>query len=226
MKKEVLEPIPDNEKKSESDLKTEELEEVLSDISDEAEEILNKPSPKDTDVTSKDTPAETNAISNEPESHKATIADVPAFVIKAITEGHTSGDSKSKTNEVDVLDEFDLEEISDDELGEPERKTGIVDALGVDWSSLINTQKGKNEQSENEEEKAKKISLRDRWSPANRFKLAGLPRSLFGESFSVKFMVKYKRPKKRMELNLKKEQQRRSSNSLLCDERGWTGAIL
>jgi hypothetical protein len=77
-----------------------------------------------------------------------------------------------------------LEEISDDELGEPERKTGIVDALGVDWSSLISTQEQKAvPTNESKEENVKKIGLRERLCPANRFKMAGLPRSLFGDSF-------------------------------------------
>lgn len=75
----------------------------------------------------------------------------------------TSLPSQSQTD--DLLDRMDFEEISDEELGEVENRVHIVDALGVDWASLVCTEKRSDEQTP--ESQSKSTSARKRWRPIN-----------------------------------------------------------
>jgi hypothetical protein len=100
--------------------------------------------------------------------------------------------SQSQTDD-DILERMDFEEISEDELGEVEtNKVHIVDALGIDWASLVCQEKispvagvsgsiGGSDSNINS-------SVRKRWNPVNMLACSGISKSLVGEDLYNRIM--------------------------------------
>jgi len=122
-----------------------------SDISDADDDILNREEPeeveRDIPIPEDDMVTQDEILENEEAEH----------------DGDDSAD--------ELWQVMDVEEISDDELSENGTKTGIVDALEVDWSSLISTRKKQTEKSS---------SALSRFSASNIFSRIGVSAKFAG----------------------------------------------
>ncbi|KAL1458171.1 hypothetical protein WDU94_008340 [Cyamophila willieti] len=139
----------------------EDLEEVLSDISDDADEILNR----DEEVSGSESP-----VSD----------DEPDFKMSTLI----CGPMQDPLTQRLLADDFDLdfEDASDDDL---ETKATIGDALGVDWASLVQETKP---QTSSQEETG---SAKKRWEPAQIFARLGLSESMAGKETVERIKAKY-----------------------------------
>lgn len=85
--------------------------------------------------------------------------------------------SRSQTED-DILERMDFEEISDEELGDvgSENKIPIVDALGVDWASLVCGEKNRpvSPSSALTSASTSMMKVRKRWSPLQVISRVGL----------------------------------------------------
>jgi hypothetical protein len=169
----------------------------LSDFSDDADELLNTVVPVDsppelgavveplkTAVSPRKDPIIEKSII-EARRRTASVDTAPSMLsqerssLKARVRDEKSLQSQSQTDD-DILETMDFEEISDEELGEVENRVRIVDALGVDWASLVCQEKKNN--SENLEIESKSTSARKRWNPVNVLSSMNISKSLLGET--------------------------------------------
>ncbi|XP_021960274.1 serine/arginine repetitive matrix protein 1 isoform X2 [Folsomia candida] len=177
----------------------------LSDFSDDADELLNvippeppaeteqavteelnkspvlppkkELAPEKQTVIETPVPIQKRSTSIENTTTRSTISQDRSSLAAKVSKMQTSLPSQSQTD--DILDRMDFEEISDEELGEVENRVHIVDALGVDWASLVCQEKRCDEQTS--ANLSKSTSARKRWRPINI--LSGrISKKLAGES--------------------------------------------
>ena len=98
------------------------------------------------------------------------------------------------------ISDEDLDDVSDEESGERHRQKGnsakLADALGVDWSQLVELQRkqktkendgGVQSANEADEKQAQAEARRKRWTPIAIFNRIGLPKSYLSDTFYNSF---------------------------------------
>ena len=98
------------------------------------------------------------------------------------------------------ISDEDLDDVSDEDNGEKNGQSAkLADALGVDWSQLVELQQKHKDEESNEdsakssehdanEKEAQAKARRKYWTPIAIFNRIGLPRSLLSDSFYNKFV--------------------------------------
>jgi len=170
-----------------------ETTEIFSDFSDddEVDVILTKeiPEPEEAETVIK-------TEEDENKSKVTTIEDkVSATVPVGVgVEGQSMRSQMSHTEDDDILETMDFEEISDEELDEKGNKVHIVDALGVDWSSLVCKEKTRPESPSSVSlgSVSSSYKVRERWNAIQVLKQVGVHRDLCGEERFQRVLQKVK----------------------------------
>ena len=141
-----------------------------SDISDDADDILNREEPEEPE---RDIPIPEDEMITQDEIIEPEETENPGDPDQSRVEDNESND--------ELWQVMDVEEISDDELCDEGTKTGIVDALEVDWSSLIGTRKKTVDS---------KSSARSRFSASNIFMRIGVSAKYAGPELMKEIKTK------------------------------------
>ncbi|XP_050670430.1 uncharacterized protein DDB_G0284459-like isoform X1 [Leptidea sinapis] len=152
----------------EADIDEKPIPDDLSEISDDPDDILEREDMLDQNF---DDDSQAEKPDREPIKSKPETAD------KENTQDTRSGcddkESQDGKDDDDVAN-LDFEEISDGELEEEKTRTGLGDALGVDWASLVADVNRR-------EQKPPTGGARDRWRPERVLARLGLSLNMAGK---------------------------------------------
>lgn len=144
-------------------------------------EAVEEPALPETDVSSKiNKPEDTHTHSQE-STHSSTAHPV----LPSHSHLHNPKSPATPSISKDSIDEnmgMDFEEISEDELEETARMKGLVDALGVDWASLVAESKPPHKQI---------TSAKRRWESHNVLINAGISVELLGKQYAMKIFQEH-----------------------------------
>lgn len=153
----------------------------LSDFSDDADELLKCESETSEKVSAAEVAHVSLPVKNKDQQAIQKPVIQPAQEMVSLSQVQASLPSQSQTDD-DILERMDFEEISDEELEAGEsNKIRIVDALGVDWASLV-CQKEEGNPAVSEQICPLLNSARRRWRPANVFSTMRLSKNLLGDA--------------------------------------------
>ncbi|XP_057672838.1 fl(2)d-associated complex component-like [Diorhabda carinulata] len=173
-----------------SDIMQPALEDDLSEISDDADDILNRD--EDIPETNIEESTETQGTSEPSGPNAATTTEQTSVASQKSSQTPPGEQSRPQSpataaatnNKGGSIDEdhmeLDFEEISEDELEEESKMKGLVDALGVDWSSLVAESKPRTKPSS---------SAKIKWEAHNVLVNLGVSVQLAGEDL-VKLILK------------------------------------
>ncbi|ODM91818.1 Zinc finger CCCH domain-containing protein 13 [Orchesella cincta] len=179
---------------------SDDADELLNDVGDErksdkSENIEKKVTECEAEVASTATVSHSTETNTPIEKEKKPVQSTPTVVTSGVPQDRKSVGTPQRTTssfieprgegqslhsrsqtEDDILERMDFEEISDEELGDVgENKIPIVDALGVDWASLVCGEKNRPISPSSVLSTAStSMKVRKRWTPLQVVSRVGL----------------------------------------------------